>query len=83
MAAQRDAQQEREQKLSIIKELMERSAMLDDDWGLRESELEVTLPLTLTIALTLTLALTLTRSALTLTLTRLNIGTHLSGTRSG
>ena len=40
MAAQRDAQQEREQKLSIIKELMERSAMLDDDWGLRESELE-------------------------------------------
>merc|ERR1740130_2151182 len=40
MAAQRDAQQEREQKLSIIKELTERSAMLDDDWGLRESELE-------------------------------------------
>ena len=40
MAAQRDAQGEREQKLAIIKELMERAAMLDDDWGLRESELE-------------------------------------------
>ena len=40
MSAQRDAQQEREQKLSIIRELMERAAMLDEDWGLREADLD-------------------------------------------
>ena len=39
MAAQRDMQQEREQKLSIIRELIERATTLDDDWGLRELEL--------------------------------------------
>lgn len=39
MAAQRDMQQDREAKLSMIKELMERATALDDDWGVREMEL--------------------------------------------
>lgn len=39
MAAQRDMHQEREQKLSAIKDLVQRAKMLDGDWGLRESEI--------------------------------------------
>ena len=40
MSAQRDAQQEREMKLGIIKELISRAGSLDDDWGLRQAEME-------------------------------------------
>lgn len=39
MAAQRDMQQEREQKFAMIKELMQRASTLDDEWGLREEQL--------------------------------------------
>ncbi|KAL1524719.1 hypothetical protein AB1Y20_019603 [Prymnesium parvum] len=41
LAAQRDAQQEREQKLAIIKELIHRATTLDNDWGLRQAEIEL------------------------------------------
>ena len=39
LAAQRDMQQERELKLGILKDLMQRATMLDEDWGLRDTEL--------------------------------------------
>ena len=39
MAAQRDMQQEREQKLGMIHDLIERATSLNGDWGLRKLEL--------------------------------------------
>ncbi len=39
LAAQREMQQERDQKLSIIHDLQKRADTLDEDWGTRDMEM--------------------------------------------
>ena len=39
LIAQRDMMQEREQKLAVIAELVQRANALDDDWSVRQAQL--------------------------------------------